>query len=660
MKSFESRLLLILLLTFLLKINKNSYFVFCDLPVHCLKHDVQGLWLFRATELILVNNRYDMKCGHHIPGDSNANLAFSSNSFSLEYTIELNENNSATLKRKDNSEENYSGTWTMVYNQGILVEFNKLSFFAFSYYTIEVINSTDLVKHSKCYQTSVGWYMDNTKNKRGCFKGYKLGVNNNLDTFIINEKNMSEFPDTNNSILESNRYHGVKVINAIPFDDRAVNHVKVIHSPLVPRYHGISTNSFLRNPIPNVKVVHVNTIPHNPHIMRPTYFDNVENLHNLIGGESKYISDSFPTSTLISSRFKQINDMHLKRSRRKPIKHKIGNSMNKSASNINISKRENHINFLTIKERTLSNAKDVINVEYQPSLTSKFKTNSKILSSDTFEDISMFPKHFDWKHVVRPAFNQGACGSCYVISSLKMAEARLKISYNHDIQLSVQSIINCSYYSQGCDGGFPILAMKYAADFEMVPEYCSPYNGKQGNCLNRCNINNLKYVYKFINYYYVGGAYRKCTEKLMMSELFVHGPFVVSISNDEQLLSHKTGVFSSKSGNLNSWVLNGKKKPSFVKVDHSMLLVGWGEEENPRTGLIEKFWILQNTWGTSWGEDGYFKIRRGIDELGVESMCEAGIPVIVDSMTKLPLSPKQFKNQSIVKLKINQKPVTLD
>ena len=96
------------------------------------------------------------------------------------------------------------------------------------------------------------------------------------------------------------------------------------------------------------------------------------------------------------------------------------------------------------------------------------------------KEANALPDSFDWRNVngvnyVSPIRNQGSCGSCYVFSSLAMNEARLRIKTlnTKNTVFSTQNVVDCSEYSQGCEGGFPyLISGKYAEDFGLVEESC--------------------------------------------------------------------------------------------------------------------------------------------------------------------------------------------
>lgn len=150
---------------------------------------------------------------------------------------------------------------------------------------------------------------------------------------------------------------------------------------------------------------------------------------------------------------------------------------------------------------------------------------------------------------------------------------------------------------------------------------------------NLCDMNTLPYRYKTRNYRYVGGSYGKCTQKKIMEELIKYGPLIVSFAVDYNFMLYKKGIYHSV--DENSWIIKNLMKPEWIKVDHSVLLVGWGEDKVTK----QKYWIAQNTWGTNWGEDGFFRMRRGTDEYGIESICEAADPYIIDNKSGREIFP---------------------
>lgn len=215
-----------------------------------------------------------------------------------------------------------------------------------------------------------------------------------------------------------------------------------------------------------------------------------------------------------------------------------------------------------------------------------------------------------------------------------MLEARFRIMYkeklaeyfnnpNEDFRLSVNHVLKCSVYNQGCDGGYSYLVSKFFHQFEIHLDKCFDKNA--GSCHQTCSgknkhFNNLKLGVK--NYYYVGGAYGLTNEQNLMQDLMTNGPIVVSFEPDYSFMSYKSGIYDF---NKTTWLNANASKPEWQKVDHSVLLIGWGEE-TLSDGRKAKYWELQNSWGQHWGESGFVRFRRGIDLNGIESIGEAAIP----------------------------------
>uniref|UniRef100_A0A8D2LA31 Dipeptidyl peptidase 1 n=1 Tax=Varanus komodoensis TaxID=61221 RepID=A0A8D2LA31_VARKO len=241
------------------------------------------------------------------------------------------------------------------------------------------------------------------------------------------------------------------------------------------------------------------------------------------------------------------------------------------------------------------------------------------LTAEVIKEASSLPESWDWRKVngvnyVSPVRNQASCGSCYAFASMGMLEARIRILTNNSQTpiLSPQQVVSCSQYAQGCDGGFPyLIAGKYTQDFGVVEESCFPYTGTD----SPCTLKHGCYHYYSSEYYYVGGFYGGCNEALMKLELIKHGPMAVAFEVYSDFMHYRGGIYHH----------TGLMDPfnPFELTNHAVLLVGYGSDQV--TG--EPFWIVKNSWGESWGEEGYFRIRRGTDECAIESIAVASIPI---------------------------------
>uniref|UniRef100_UPI0035900DA7 dipeptidyl peptidase 1-like n=1 Tax=Myxine glutinosa TaxID=7769 RepID=UPI0035900DA7 len=228
------------------------------------------------------------------------------------------------------------------------------------------------------------------------------------------------------------------------------------------------------------------------------------------------------------------------------------------------------------------------------------------------------PESWDWRDVkgvnfVSPVRDQGGCGSCYAFASTAMLESRLRIITNNTQQpiLSPQQVVSCSDYSQGCDGGFPyLIAGKYVQDFGILEEAYCPYKGVDAPCEVQAHAR-----YFASDYQYIGGFYGACNEALMRLDLVNNGPVVVGFQVHGDFKYYSSGVYYHTG-------LDDAFNP-FEPTNHAVLIVGYGHDAT--SGL--DFWTVKNSWGEDWGEDGYFRIRRGNDECAIESIAVAATPI---------------------------------
>lgn len=130
------------------------------------------------------------------------------------------------------------------------------------------------------------------------------------------------------------------------------------------------------------------------------------------------------------------------------------------------------------------------------------------------------------------------------------------------------------------------------------------------------------------DYGYVGGCYEcgQCAgEEKIMAEIYANGPVTAAFDAPGSLFSYTSGVFDtegapharvcdnpSASGGPNG--LNG-----WEFTNHAVNILGWGETEATESSPAQKYWIIRNTWGSNWGNRGYFLLARGKNAGGIES-----------------------------------------
>jgi cathepsin C len=207
--------------------------------------------------------------------------------------------------------------------------------------------------------------------------------------------------------------------------------------------------------------------------------------------------------------------------------------------------------------------------------------------------------------------SQGDCGSCYAISTIHMLTARnrIKVKDTNEPAFSVTFPLRCSEYNQGCNGGYGFLESKWAEDVGLVPEQCSPFSDDADavcQALQDCDLGDRRY--RAVNHRYVGGFYGGSDHEHIQRELVTNGPLVLSFEPKEDFMYYKAGLYRSGSNKIHQ---------EWEQVDHAVLLIGMGQESG------QPYWTMQNSWGSEWGEQGYFRMARGIDESGCESIAVA-------------------------------------
>ncbi|XWS31931.1 hypothetical protein CRYUN_Cryun23aG0118000 [Craigia yunnanensis] len=252
---------------------------------------------------------------------------------------------------------------------------------------------------------------------------------------------------------------------------------------------------------------------------------------------------------------------------------------------------------------------------------SKVKLNSRILQDSIVKQVNENPKA-GWEAALNPRFSNysGHCGSCWAFGAVESLSDRFCIHFDMNISLSVNDLLACCGFlcGSGCNGGYPISAWRYFVRRGVVTEECDPYFDDTGcshpgcepayptpRCVKKCVKGNQ--LWRHSKHYSVG-AYRINSDPAdIMEEVYKNGPVEVSFTVYEDFAHYKSGVYKHVTGG----VMGG----------HAVKLIGWGTSDDG-----EDYWILANQWNRGWGDDGYFKIRRGTDECGIESDVVAGLP----------------------------------
>jgi cathepsin L len=239
-------------------------------------------------------------------------------------------------------------------------------------------------------------------------------------------------------------------------------------------------------------------------------------------------------------------------------------------------------------------------------------------ASEDLKDVKI-AKSLDWRDsgVVTPVKDQGGCGSCWAFSATETVEsaygmATLRANGKASLEiLAPQQLVDCAPNpdhcggSGGCGGSTQPLAFKYLAEmtkgFDKGADY--PYKARNGNCKDdkhggsaAPDVAITSYVDLPTNNY-----------TALMAAVTKYGPIAISV--DASWGRYEGGVFSPPASGIKT------------TIDHAVQLVGYGHEQG------KDYWLVRNSWGTSWGEEGYIKLERfgeGNEPCGTDHNSQSG------------------------------------
>jgi C1A family cysteine protease len=222
----------------------------------------------------------------------------------------------------------------------------------------------------------------------------------------------------------------------------------------------------------------------------------------------------------------------------------------------------------------------------------------KFLTSQKSLKVGANPTSVDWttKGVVTPVKNQGSCGSCWAFSATGSTECRIAIATGTLTSLSEQQLVDCSHKegNLGCDGGEMDAAFKY---IESEGGLCSEEEYKYTGTDGTCKATSCGTKYDAIS------TYTDVTvdNEADLETATVSGCVSVGIEADQSAFQfYSSGILSGNCG---------------TSIDHGVLVVGYGVSGS------QEYWKVKNSWGTSWGEEGYVLICKDCNKNGDKGEC---------------------------------------
>jgi len=244
---------------------------------------------------------------------------------------------------------------------------------------------------------------------------------------------------------------------------------------------------------------------------------------------------------------------------------------------------------------------DLTNSEFAKYYLGLTQTNTKSKAAAGIASSRVqLPNTWNWVNqgAVTGIKNQQQCGSCWSFSTTGSVEGCHFIATKNLVSLSEQNLMDCSYSqgNQGCDGGLMTQAMDYIISNGGIDTEASyPYTAQDGTCnYNAANSGSTLASYNNI----------PSGDEASLQTAVYTGPTSVAIDASQSSFQfYSSGVYSDPDC-------------SSTQLDHGVLSVGWGVD----TSSSQPYWIVKNSWGTDWGQQGFIWMLRGQNMCGIATM----------------------------------------
>ncbi len=210
------------------------------------------------------------------------------------------------------------------------------------------------------------------------------------------------------------------------------------------------------------------------------------------------------------------------------------------------------------------------------------------------------PSALSWQHTAcdHGPKDQDKCGGCWAFAVAGMVASRCCLHTKDQGWLSPQELISCDSNDNGCNGGSPRLAANYVMlNAGLVPDACFPFKDADAPCPYKCE--NGK-DWKSSHVCDCQGV-MECRGTKRMKSCLQTGPITVGFKVCQSFTTYKSGIYAC---DCQQYLGN-----------HAVLVQGYKDEPKCH-------WIVRNSWGTVWGEGGYFKIE--CDSCGINGDMSGG------------------------------------